>query len=1228
MNYKVFFAFQMDIADKFGKGFIQSAIEIAIGKLKKELINVSLDYGFRGTPGTPILIEEMLNKNNDSDMVIADLTFTSSKEWWLDAEIIEENENTRLVKIPKLDRKPSPNPNVLIETGYAWAKKGAHRTLIVMNTAFGSPEELPVDLKGFRWGIQYSLHESNYLDRKGIRQELALEFYNAIKNSINSEADYQREKWRPIRLYKYWTPIDYKMQYHVTNKAKIIISELRANLENTSLPQRIVGPKNSGKSRLAYEIYNFIDETLPKHENLEKILYYDMEAGEYSKIEDKIQDLRFLNQRKILILDNCDYRTHKRVFDEYLHNSNISLLSIGTTDDGDGTIQYVDKDFANDIIKEYASKIIHPANISFIIEESNGNLRTAFALILAHLNNEEGLKDEYVERWKQILGTDLISKNVLTVLEEISLFNYIGFEGGFKKQAELIFQRSGINQWSDFESLIYELAEKGIIKITGDFFMLEAFAEELASNRLAKLTEENMEPYIQNIISVDLTKSFSDRIIDLKKLNGINQIISFFTKENGFLTKYEFVSSEPGGRLIMSFAELEPLIILQALEKLLKNKSEDDLKKLIDGRRSLVWVLERLVFKRETFKGAAKLLFKLAQGENEEYGNNATSQFLQLFQVYLPGTQATFKERIELIEELILDSNDHKLIEFALDRALMTHGFFRMTGAEMQGGVKLEDYQPSSNKEVFSYLEDVLRILLSINAYEIIENKLHMQVTGGNSTAILDAIEAILNKKKITNKNLRQQLEYLLNEELDLPNETTERVKRIISKYSNNSMRDKLEYTVALGAYSTYKNDNGDFINRSDERVKEIVQELSQIGTYNWLEDIDVLLQNEQRFSFNFGRYMSAFFTDNEAVLNKVIDSLKNILFEDQNISFFEGYLSNTAASFIRKSINAFIDETIIAIHSVRMNRYLIVTNEDLQKLIPVVESKPDHAYLLSYIKINHLADKEVINYIEWIMNISPYGITVAIDICVINFEKQEEISPELIELFNSLLIHKDFFQDKTYYSPITTHQYTLLLEKVSKFGLNNKVVEFITNKIMGLPNDFLLHNQSQIKYVLQILLNQSWEIAWPIIAEKIQGKGYFGWYNLKSILKRITSYKSENLLEWMDKYPNKAPQKIIEFIRLSNRVEDEEILSPLVLDMIERYHQNQLFLKSLENELHSYTWVGSLIPLLESRKKLVEQLAISPIEEIRKFAEHNINYFNAKIDKEKRDDENNSLNY
>ncbi|MCI9846956.1 hypothetical protein [Flavobacterium pectinovorum] len=1226
MNYKVFFAFQMDVEDKFGKGFIQSAIEIAIAKFRSEGTNVSLDFGFRKTPGTPLLIDEMLRKSNESDMVIVDLTYTSAKEF-LAAEIIGEDADSTSIRIPKGDRKLSPNPNVLLETGYAWAKKGTYRTLAVMNEAYGSPSDLPVDLKGFRWGITYNLNESNNENRKAVRAELAKDFYDAIKAAIHSESDYQRDKWKPLRLHKDWSPKDYQTVYLPTSNIKEKIKQLRIDLERTDRPQRIVGPKNSGKTRLAYELYREIDSSLPKVDNLEKILYYDIDGSDYRSIENKLLDLQTLNQRKIVILDNCPLKIHKKVFNEYFYDSHISLLTISNDEDGEGASHFVDQDFANEIIEKISNENGNPRNTNFIIENAKGNLRNALAMIGKIPEGSEGFSTDYNEKWNQLLGADLGEPEVLNLLEELSLFTHVGYYDSFQPQSEFLLSQTGIATREDLELIINKLEEIGIVKIAGDFIVLEVFVEELAFNRLEKLANEDVEQFFTKITEIGLSKQFSKRLIELNKLKGAHHLIEILSVEGGLLTKYEFVNSDQGARIIMGLAELEPDKILNALESFLNTKSNEELIEIKEGRRYLVWALERLVFRKQTFNGAAKLLYRLAVAENENIGNNAKSQFIQLFQCVLPATEATLDDRIELLNELIQSENgSFNIINAALDRGLMVHGFTRMGGADLQAGEKLQDYNPTG-AEIFKYWEDIINYVIQLESYDVLVNRLNSQIFSGNQKAMVDAVEKMLEKKSEIDKNLRQQFDYILSEKRELPKDIFDKIQELLNKYTKNTIREKLEFMVALAPYSTYKGKDGNIINRSEVKANEFANEFADLKDKSWMNDLDVLLQDEQRLTFGFAKNIANNNPDYSELIETAIQKLEQIPFEKQNISFIEGYLSGILnQDFIRDTISRFLKNDKVNYHSIKLTRYLLLEINDLEILYPLIEKNPNYAISLQYLSIKTLSEDEILNFIEWLKNIEPYGWWVAIDLCEFNFKKELDLTDKVLNLFSKLLQREGVLKGEGTYNAFSMRQYVELLRKLEAKGLDDSTVQFLANEVISATKELSLKHENSIEDILEIILKDYWNISWPIIALEMQRNDFYGWYNLKKLLKAYHNFEESKLLDWMDQYPFESPQKIIQFIQFSVKNQDEEVWSALAMEMFNRFAENDVFLQNLSSVLHSYFWSGSLVPLFESRINLLEQLLNHPQVKIQEFAKENIIDFEEKIEREKRKDENYGL--
>ena len=139
----VFYSWQSDCPNKTNRTFIQKAIRQAIAELDEELSlheaeRLDIDHDTKGLGGSPVIVDAIFKKIDACTIFVADLTFVGKSE-------------KRLI----------PNPNVLIEYGWALKSRGNPRVLPIMNAAFGEPNEtnLPFDLRNARWPFAYHLKE-------------------------------------------------------------------------------------------------------------------------------------------------------------------------------------------------------------------------------------------------------------------------------------------------------------------------------------------------------------------------------------------------------------------------------------------------------------------------------------------------------------------------------------------------------------------------------------------------------------------------------------------------------------------------------------------------------------------------------------------------------------------------------------------------------------------------------------------------------------------------------------------------------------------------------------------------------------------------------------------------------------------------------------------------------------------------------------------------------------
>lgn len=131
-EFKVFFSWQSDLPANQTTRFIEDSIEIAKSLLPDSIVLLP-DEATRNRLGTPDITNSIFEKIDDCDLFIADVSIVGKYSL-----PIEEGEEPII--------KYLPNPNVLLELGYAAARLTWDRCICLANTKFGAIAHLPFDL--------------------------------------------------------------------------------------------------------------------------------------------------------------------------------------------------------------------------------------------------------------------------------------------------------------------------------------------------------------------------------------------------------------------------------------------------------------------------------------------------------------------------------------------------------------------------------------------------------------------------------------------------------------------------------------------------------------------------------------------------------------------------------------------------------------------------------------------------------------------------------------------------------------------------------------------------------------------------------------------------------------------------------------------------------------------------------------------------------------------------
>lgn len=162
---KIFYSWQSDLPAKDTKNFIGDAIEAA-AKFLANTVTVIPDRDTKNETGSSNIEQTIFNKIDECDLFIGDLSLVASYE----------NKNGTM--------KYTPNPNVLIELGYAVKVLGWQNIICFVNKDFGEEAHLPFDLNHHRV-TGYSLENKERADvRKGLRDVIASTVMTLMENGI------------------------------------------------------------------------------------------------------------------------------------------------------------------------------------------------------------------------------------------------------------------------------------------------------------------------------------------------------------------------------------------------------------------------------------------------------------------------------------------------------------------------------------------------------------------------------------------------------------------------------------------------------------------------------------------------------------------------------------------------------------------------------------------------------------------------------------------------------------------------------------------------------------------------------------------------------------------------------------------------------------------------------------------------------------------------------------
>lgn len=171
MSETVFWSWQADLNPKVNRLLIRDALDAARGRAQEELRleeperTISLDHDTKSARGMADIVGTIFEQVDKAAIFVADVTPVATSE----------------------AGKAIPNPNVMIELGYAMRALGPERIIAVLNVGFGTgPEALPFDIRQRRI-LTYNLPpEEDSAARKKARMKLTDDLATALVKNLKA----------------------------------------------------------------------------------------------------------------------------------------------------------------------------------------------------------------------------------------------------------------------------------------------------------------------------------------------------------------------------------------------------------------------------------------------------------------------------------------------------------------------------------------------------------------------------------------------------------------------------------------------------------------------------------------------------------------------------------------------------------------------------------------------------------------------------------------------------------------------------------------------------------------------------------------------------------------------------------------------------------------------------------------------------------------------------------
>ena len=1044
-----------------------------------------------------------------------------------------------------------------------------------------------------------------------------------------------------------------------------IRNELRQNYDTVHV--RVLGEPGIGKTRLVLEATNIND--------LESLVVY-CTAAQFRGSDLMREILREDSQfSAIVVIDECDPSSSSDFWDKLRHRGpRIKLISIYNEHEvRAGGITYHDTLPLNDeqirsIIQKHTTTISN-AEADRWGELCGGSPRVAHVIGENLVNHPEDLlkPPSTVNIWERYVaaGDDREkTEHRRLVLQHLALFKRFGYERSVAKEAEAIAEKiksAKANITShEFENIIYELRERRILQGESTLYItpkaLQIWLWVQWWERHYRLFD--LEDFTRDL-PPKLIEWFYEMFVYAAESDAASRIVENLLGPDGPFRDDEYLKTRLGSRFFLALAEADPKSALRCLMRTMGTWDRDTAFQFTNGRRDVVWALEKIAIKRDLFVDAARLLLALGEAENESWSNNASGVFAGLFS---PGrgkvapTEASPAERLPVLKEAFESgSKERRLLALkACNEGLEFDHFSRMSGAEYQGLRKNADFwEPKTYGELFDAYRQVWQLLsdqlarLPKDEREaaidiLLQHASRLARKPNLSDMVLDTVQLLSDKTYVDNRLLiKTVVEFLHHNGKDLPDDMRQRWEQLRDELVGSDFHSMMQRYVGMNLLVDAFDENEKYLEQGHPQIQTLAQQAVENphlleSELPWLVTTEAY--NGYAFGYQLGKKDNGF-----AMLSTLLEARRNVV-DNASAYFLGGYFralfdSNVAAW--EEHLDALVDDTTLNVLIPDLTYRSGMTDRAGLRLLKLAKAElmSVNDFVLFFGSTIGLSDRVFIEWIKFLLNSSnELAVPIALKLYYFYYVhgKQEFTLPR--DLTFQLLVRPVQFENldliPNQMNSMTDHYWT----EIAKAFLNlypKKSLEFVEQVFpyFGKGGTIFDAFNTEACSVLTELTKQYPEQVWKYVSKRLEGRDFFleEWlkegdsketFSTEEERGTLTFIPREGIWEWIDEdVENRAWYFAYRLLPKTLLVEKWQ--TSLVRAFLARYGDREDVRRNLKaNYSTEAYWGERSLHLDEKREKLLQIKADEENKNVKRWLDEYIQELEQDIEHAKIEEE------